>query len=397
MNDSNTQSKRNADFRGTALLFLLFLWIVWFISFTARMIFSPLLPLMEDEFHISHAGASGIFLFISGGYGLSVFSAGIYGGRFGYKKTIFASLILSALVFLLIPFAGNFTVLYVFSLIFGISTGAYLPCVIPLITDYFAEKHWGKSIAIHDSAAPIGIFSAPFLALFFLGFLHWRQIFTVFGILFLMLAVLFHFISDELKIEATGGQSFRNVLKNRSLWILSILWIFAAGSNIGIYFIAPLYLTKELHLSIGHADSALGISRLGGMAVAIACGYLADWFNLKKIMFAILLLTGLFTIALSVASTKWVAVALFFQATFVTGFFPLTFVMTARLFRQEERGMATGFMLTMGIMLGGGLVPYLLGIAGDLISFRAGILVIGLLVALSSMFIFKLDGTPEKA
>ncbi|MBN1662367.1 MAG: MFS transporter [Deltaproteobacteria bacterium] len=395
MNDINTKSKRNADLRGTALLFLLFLWTVWFVSFTARMIFSPILPLMEDEFHISHTGAGAIFLFISGGYGLSVFSTGIYGGRFGYKRSIVFSLVLCALVFLLIPFTGSIIVLYAFSLIFGIATGIYLPCVIPLITDYFSENHWGKSIAIHDSAAPIGIFCAPFLALVLLGFLDWRHIFTVFGIIFLVLAFLFHFISGELKIAEKSRQSFKNVFKRRSLWIVGILWIFAAGSNIGIYFIAPLYLTKELHLGIGHADAALGISRLGGVAVAIACGYLADRFDLKKIMFANLLLTGAFTVALSLASPEFVAVVLFFQATFVTGFFPLSLVMTARLFSEEERSMATGFGLMMGVLVGGGLVPFLLGIAGDLIGFRAGILVIGILVTLSSVLVFKLDGTKE--
>jgi len=390
MNGSNATSKRNADLRGTALLFLLFLWVVWFVSFTARMIFSPILPLMEDEFHVSHAGASAIFLFISIGYGISVFFTGIYGGRFGYKRSVVVSLVLCALAFLLMPLAGNFTVLYAFSLILGIAAGAYLPGVIPLITDYFDEKHWGKSIAIHDSAASIGIFCTPFLALFFLSFLHWRQIFAVFGIAFLALAVLFHFLCDELKIEEKGKHSFRNALKRSSLWLMGIIWTFAAGANIGIYFIAPLYLTKELHLSIGHADSVLGISRLGGIAVAVACGYLADRFNLKKIMFVIMFFTGVFTVALGLASAEWVVAVLFLQATFVTGFFPLGLVMIARLFSQEERGVATGLILMIGVVLGGGLAPYLLGIAGDLISFRAGILVTGLLATLSSLLVFKL-------
>lgn len=384
-------AKRNADLRGRALLYLLFLWTVWFVNFTARVVISPILPLMEDEFGVSHADASAIFLFLSVGYGISVFAAGVYGGRLGYKKSILFSLALSALIFLLIPFAGSFAVLYAFSFILGIATGAYLPCVIPLITDYFAEKHWGKAIAVHDSAASIGIFFSPFLALFMLSFFNWRHIFTVFGIAFFVTAVWFYFIGDELKIEQKSGQSFANIWRRKSLWIIGILWTFAAGSNIGIYFIAPLYLTKELHLSIGHADSALGISRLGGIAVALACGYLADKSNLKRIMFAILLVTGIFTIALSFASPEFVAIVLFLQATFVTGFFPLGLVMTARLFSQEERGMATGAILTMGVMLGGGLVPYLLGVAGDVISFRAGILVIGVLVGISSLLVFKLD------
>lgn len=392
MIDSIPKSRRNADLHGKALLYLLFLWSVWFVSFTARVIFSPILPLMEDEFHTSHAGASAIFLFISAGYGLSVFSSGIYAGRFGYKKTIVVSLFMSAFAFLLMPFAGSFTRVYALSLVIGVASGAYLPCVIPLITHYFAEKHWGKSISIHDSAASIGIFCAPVIALFLLGFLHWRSIFTVFGIAFLILGFWFQLLGDELKIPAEGARSLRNVIRRRSLWIMSVLWTFAAGANIGIYFIAPLYLTKELHLSIERADFALGISRLGGVVVALICGYLADRFNLKKIMFFLLVVTGVFTMALGLASARLVAAVLFFQATFVTGFFPLALVMTARLFSQEERSMATGLILMMGVIIGGGLTPYLLGIAGDLLSFRAGILMIGICVLLPSLLVFKLDG-----
>jgi hypothetical protein len=42
----------------------------------------------------------------------------------------------------------------------------------------------------------------------------------------------------------------RNLFNIRSFWALSIIWGFAAGANIGLYLIIPLYLTKELSVSI---------------------------------------------------------------------------------------------------------------------------------------------------
>ena len=40
------------------------------------------------------------------------------------------------------------------------ATGIYIPAVIPLITSYYDEKIWSKTIAIHDSAASLGVRSA---------------------------------------------------------------------------------------------------------------------------------------------------------------------------------------------------------------------------------------------
>ena len=181
----------------------------------------------------------------------------------------------------------TFAALVMLALILGFSIGIYLPSVLPLITEYFAEKHWGKSIAIHDSAASVSIFCIPFIVLFLLHFFEWRGGFTVMAVVFLMSAVAFFLVSDELKIPHSRKTVRGDFFKKRSLWILGTLWSLASGAYWGIYFTIPLFLTKELSLSIGYANTVLGISRLGGIGVAIMCGVLVDRFSLKKITFVI--------------------------------------------------------------------------------------------------------------
>jgi MFS family permease len=382
--------KHHTELKGRALLFLLFLWFLWFNNLGVRLIFSPILPLVEDEFAVSHARAGSVFIFQSIGYGLSMFFSGFFSGRLGYKKSILLSLAVSSLVCFLIPLVKVFSALYFFSFLLGFSTGVYLPSVMPLLTEYFDEKNWGKSIAIHDSAASISIFSTPFLALFLLQFINWRGIFPVFAGIFLLTGLIFFFASDEFKIRHSEKTRFRDLIQKRSLWIMAVLWVFAGGANMGIYFIVPLYLTKELSLSIGYANTILGVSRFGGIAMAILCGFLVDRFSLKKIMFAMLFLTGLFTVLLGMASVRWIGIFLFLQAVVVTGFFPLGLVSLARMFDREIRGPATGLTLTIGVILGGGLMPYLLGLSGDLLSFRYGISLLGTAVILSSSLVFWL-------
>ncbi len=384
-----------ASLRGKALLFLFFLSFLWFLSFSTRAIFAPVLPLIEDEFAVSHATASSIFAFMSCGYSISLLVSGMVGGRIGYKKSISFCLISSSLVFLAIPFVNTFAPLRYLSFLLGLAAGIYLPTSIPLLTAYYQEKNWGKTIAIHDSAASFSIFSSPFLCLGILTFLPWRGIFAILGMLGLLCGIIFLFLGPEVRMRKGQQNPFGDLLRNKSLWIMGVVWLFAAGSNMGLYFVFPLYLTKELQIDIGSANVIFGISRLGGIVVAIAAGFIIDRVSLRKTIFFILFLTGFLTLSLIARDLRWLKILLFLQASAATGFFPLALVLISRLFTQEARGSATGLIVTLGVIFGIGFVPYLLGISGDRISFRFGIGMLGILTALSSGLVFLLHERRE--
>lgn len=382
--------QRYANLRGKALLFLFFLWFLWFINFITRMAFAPILPLVEDEFMVNHAQASSIFIFLSVGYGIAVVFSGLFSGRFGYKKSIVISLLFLSLVAFLIPLVHEFILLYLFAFMLGFSVGFYLPAVIPLITEYYSEKDWGKAIAIHDTGASCSIFATPFIALFLLHYFPWRGIFIVLACIYLVCSVIFWFVSTEVKVTNPPKAVFISIIKIRSLWLMSVIWIFGAGANLGIYSIVPLYLTKELNMDIGYANTILGISRLGAVVVAIACGFLIDRFNLRRIMFLVMIITSVLTVLMGLVSVRYIGIVLFLQAFFVTAFFPVGLVAMAKTFNREMRSLATGIIVAISIVFGGGIVPYLLGISGDMVSFRLGITILGIFVALSSTLIFHL-------
>ncbi len=353
-------------------------------NFTLRTIFAPILPLVEDEFAINHAKASSLFVFQSLGYGTSVLFSGFLSGLFGHKRSITVSLLMSAAIFLLLPFFKSFAAMSVCIFILGLSAGVYMPSVMPIITERFSERIWGKTIAIHDSAAAIGIFSTPFVALAILHFLPWRGIFLVLGAVFLLSALVFTLKVEELKIRQTRKLLFGGLLKNRTLWLMCAVWIFAAGANLGVFFIIPLYLTKELGLAVGYANTLLGVSRLGGIIVALSAGYLVDRFSLRPVMFTILLFAGLLTVLLSLVPVSGIGITLLFQASLITGFFPVALVAIPRAFGREQRSAATGIILACSVIFGWGIVPYLLGVMGDLVSFKVGLFALGALVVFSS-------------
>jgi NNP family nitrate/nitrite transporter-like MFS transporter len=382
--------ERYSKLRGKGLLFLFFLWFLWFSTFVIRIVFAPILPLVEDEFRINHSLASSIFLFLSAGYSTAVLVAGFFSGKFGYKKSIILSLSLLGLVAFLVPLVQSFYLLYLFASVIGFSVGLYLPAAIPLITEYYSEKDWGRAIAIHDTGAPTAIFATPFVALFLLHFFHWRGIFVALACFYLASSIVFWFVSSEVKVSSPPKTVFSDLIKVKSLWLMALIWVFGAGSNIGLYSVIPLYLTKELQLSIGQANTILGFSRLGAIGMALGCGLLMHRFNLRKIMSTVMIITGVLTVLMGLASVRYIGIILFLQAFFVTAFFPAGLVAIAKAFSRETRSLATGLILAVSMVSGAGIIPYLLGVSGDTISFRVGITSLGIFTALSSRLVFNL-------
>ncbi len=382
--------RRYSELKGGALGFLLLLWFLWFLNFSGRIIFSPILPLIEDEFLVTHARATSIFIFQSIGYGFAMTLSGFYSGRVGFKKAILLSFAISACTSFCVPFVKAFSAFYLVVFLNGFSAGIYMPAIMPLLREHFVERNWGKAISMYDSAASISIFSVPFIVLFLLHYFRWRGIFGILGVAFLVVLILFSLIGDELKIVQPHRAVFKGLMTRKSFWVMVIIMSVVMGANMGIYYILPLYLTKELFLGMGYANGLLGISRFGGIGVAIVCGFLVDRFNLRKIMFILMIISGFFTILLGIASAAFVGIMLFLQAIFITGIMPIAFICMARLFDRETMSMAIGLMVPLSTLFGTGLIPNLLGLSGDLLSFKFGIIVLGILLTLISWLALSL-------
>ena len=83
--------------KGKGLAFLVFLWFIWFMNFSVRTIFSPIMPLIEDEFAVSHATATSLFFYTSTGCGITLFLSGLFSGCIGYRRSIYLSIIIAAI------------------------------------------------------------------------------------------------------------------------------------------------------------------------------------------------------------------------------------------------------------------------------------------------------------
>jgi MFS family permease len=99
--------------------------------------------------------------------------------------------------------------------------------------------------------------------------------------------------------------------------------------------------------------------------VAISTSFFIDRVSLRKVIFIMMLVTGILTALVGLVPVRVLWITLFFQSACVASFYPVVFLSIGRMFPGEAHSMATGFVLVLSIALGAGGIPYLLGFSGD--------------------------------
>jgi MFS family permease len=375
------------------LLPLFVFWCLWFLNYSTRVCFSPILPLMEDSLSLSHAQAGSFFASLSIGYGIALLIAGRFASIWGYKRMVVTGFACLAPAFVAFQWVESFLGLHILFFLLGFAVGPYIPSILPIITETYEYKHWGKAIGIHDSATSVSAFSIPILMTFGLHFLPWRDLLLFLAVASVLLPIPFWRVSIEPKQEANQVRSrYIDFLRRKSIWIMGLFFIFSAGSSLGVYSILPLYLIKERGIDFGFANTLVGISRAGGVFISIFIGFLIDHYGYRTILKLSIVATGLSTVALSLASAfPLLVIVLILQATLTLTFFPVGFVTISKLTSLSERSMGTGVIILFGTLFGGGCTPFLLGLIADHFSFGVGILGLGILTTLVSLLVRFLE------
>ncbi len=367
---------------------LLLFWGLWFLNFSTRTVISPLLPIIEDELAISHALAGSIFSFLSVGYVITLLLSGLLSRRIGYKRSIVLGFAILMTALFCLKYATTYPSFSAVSLFIGLGAGIYLPSAIPILTATFGSDNWGKVMAFHETAPSFSILFIPILTAVALRFFHWSDLFLILSTACLIVLISFWVFSPDTRPQKEKRARFSRILGRRDFWIMAMLWIFASSNSIGLYNVIPLFLVKEKGMYLEMANTIFGFSRGGSFLVVILAGFLVDRYGAKKILFLMMLATGLSTMGLSLAQTVPLLVAmLILQATVCVGFYPVALVAISKLTNLNERSIFTGTTIAFGVVFGLGITPFVLGAVADAWNFQTGFLVLGVLTALSSMLL----------
>jgi MFS family permease len=331
------------------------------------------------------------------GYGLSLLVIGRFASAWGYKRTVAIGFIGIGFLYLILQWAESYSAFHIIFFSTGFASGMYLPSVIPIITETYGSRHWGKAIGVHDSAASFSMFVIPILVTFGLHFLQWRRLLLILGATALLLPICFWKVSIEPKQERSQQTiGYLVLFRKQSMWIMGLIWILPSACCNGVYSILTLYLVKERGIDFDYANTMIGISCVCGIFVTFLAGFLADRFGYKKILMMSILAAGLTTVALSLASTvTLILVTLVLQVNLSSTFFPVATAAISKLTPLSGRSLATGVIISIGMIFGTGVTPFFLGVIADHLNFQTGIFGLGILTIFSSLTVGLLRETKD--
>jgi MFS family permease len=378
---------KNTGELSAQLPFLLFLVLIFFINFTARIIFSPLMPTIEAELNLTHSDAGMLFLLISFGYFIGMLGSGFISAAITHMKTISLSAIALGSALLPISFSSNKWVLFIGLLMLGIFAGLYLPSGLATLTAKINPRQWGKAIAVHEMAPNLGFVAAPLMVEFFMFWFSWRIILTVLGLTSILLGLVNARFGrrEKLSGEPLKFGAIHTLVKQRSFLIMLILFCAGIGSFLGIYTMLPLYLVTEQGMDREMANTLVAISRIPGLVVVIISGWATDRFGPKRALVWIFMLTGIFTMALGLAEGFWIPIFVFIQPMIAVCFPPAALVALSLIGPPETRTISVSITIPFAFLIGGGALPILIGFLGDAGVFGVGIVMTGGLIILTAI------------
>lgn len=360
---------------------------IFLLNFVGRVSLAPLLPTIETNLGLNHVQAGMLFLFMSVGYFVTVFSSGIISQRLTHRRVILISALSVGPMLCLATFAQGIYSLSAVCLGLGLSAGLYLPSGVAALTSFVRSTDWGKAMAMHEMAPNGGMILAPLIAELLLEGLTWRGVLALIGGASFLLGLAYARWGKggEEPGTAPSPAALAELLRLPAVWLMVVFFALAIGSSLGIYTMLPLYLVTEKGFDQGWTNLMLSGSRVPGLLMAFGAGWAHDRFGARASLLTIFTATGLATLVLGLSSGSLLVVAVFVQPAVTVCFFPVGFAALSLVAPPHLRGVAVSLATPLAFMLGGGALPAFLGWMGEHHSFGAGIAVFAGLVGLGAV------------
>lgn len=361
---------------------LLLLTSIGFFNFSGRVVFAPLVPEIEKAFVITHADAGSLFFFVSIGYFVSLLGSGWVAARIAHRKTIILSSVGVGLALAASCLSESISTLRAGMFVLGAAAGLYLPSAIATLTDLIRPGHWGKAMAVHELAPNLGLVVVPLAAEWIMTWYSWRAVPMVLSGCALLLGIVYarrgrggRFAGEAPKVSSVSA-----LLRDPAFLLVGVLFALGISSTLGIYTMLPLYLVSEHGVARPDANVLVSLSRISGLFMALAGGWATDRFGPFRSMIVVFLTTGLATVAVGLAPGRWVLGAVFVQPLLAVCFFPAGFSALSRLGPPASRNLAVSLAIPFAFVFGGGIVPAVIGLFGDMATFSTGIALVGCLI-----------------
>lgn len=361
---------------------LFLLTAIFFLNFTLRIILAPLMPTLLTDMNLSPEQAGSFFLISASGYFISLTLSGVVSSKLKHKKTILLSAVASGLAIICTGWSQNLVTLRMGIFAVGLASGLYLPSGIAILTSLVSRNNWGKALGIHEMAPNISFLSAPLICEGLLLWVSWRSILVIAGVVCIGFGIFFYTFSTakDFPGEAPVIKALRPMVSKPSFWTMIVLFSLGVTGTLGVYAMLPLYLVKAHGMVQTEANTLITLSRVLTLPMCLFIGCLTDRLGVKSTLTGILCLTGILTSLIGILTGLSMKIVIFFQPLFAVCFFPPAFAALSQLYEEDSRSVAISFTIPLAFLLGGGVIPNIMGILGDGGYFSAGFIIFGALI-----------------
>ena len=341
-----------------------------------RFLISTMFPAIARDLQLSYGDIGTIAGALAIAWGLSALFMGNVADRLGRRKVLVGSLIVFSVLIGGSGLATGLIGLVMVRIVMGLADGAFTPASISATIACSAPERHGRNIGLQQMTLTLfGLGLAPLVVAFLLHLINWRWIFVLFLVPGLALAwATWRYIPDGTPDDETHLHhhvhghgmlaNWRQLIGYRNIRLLMAMMLCWLTCLITTSAFMPSYLIDHLRLddvSMGGVMSAIG---LGSAAGTLTLPWLSDSLGRKPVM--IICTVGAFA-ALTLLSMLGGNVVPLFATLFMVHFFNnAAITLTVGPICSETvpaslMATATGMVIAVGELLGGGLAPMLAG------------------------------------
>jgi NNP family nitrate/nitrite transporter-like MFS transporter len=368
---------------------IVFITSLFFLMFLGRLIFSPLFPSMIDDKSLGlTAGQAGSLFFLGaiGAFAGSL-SAGLLSSRVNHRGSLLLSVSLVVLTLVGGYFSTSVWALRAVFFVLGACSGLHQPSSIATLTATVRREDWGKALSIHQLAPPLSLVAGPLLAVVLLRWFSWNEVLLWMAGLTAATGLAFYFSTSGVGAfpgDPPSPAMLKPVLRTPSFYFMIFLFALGMGAQVGVYALLPLYLHGERGMTVDAANTFLGLANVAPLVTVFVAGWVTTRIGEKRTLGIALFLTGVAMVLVGSLSGVAMKVCIVLMAAFAVSFFPPAFAALSRIVQPNYRSLAAALGPPAGFILGGGLLPTLLGYMGQAWSFGTGIVIIGAVIIVGS-------------
>ena len=338
-----------------------------------RFLITTLFPTIAKELHLNYADIGIITGALAFAWGLAALLIGNLSDHIGRRVVLAGSMVLFALLIGGSGLAASLAGLVAVRIVMGLADGAYTPASITATLEASPPERHGLNIGIQQMMLPLcGLGLGPLLVGALLHVIDWRQIFLVFVVPGLLLALAvwrvvppkpasLPVVRPSLKASIADWRTVLAIPNIRTASLMMLCWLTCLMTTSAFL---PNYLVDHLHLPFGRMSMVMSAIGIGSTVGTLLLPWLSDKIGRRPVMTASA--AGALVSLLFLSRCGPDPVALFACLFCVHAFNNALITLTVGPVCMESvpltlAATASGLVIAIAEFFGGGLAPTIVG------------------------------------